>query len=116
MEDKLSAFVVDVLDKVRGDEELDFILNKEEDDQSDHETEDDRPTLARLELAIDYKEKKFVAHSNCQKRLSAIWYDNRKFYANAPLPMKLLFILLLTICYPVLAVIYWILPYSRVRR
>ncbi len=49
----LSDYVVKLLDKVQGNEELNVILNN-----SDGLEHTPNKTLARLQLAIDYKEKK----------------------------------------------------------
>ena len=52
----LSDYVVKLLDKVQGNEELNVILNN-----SDGLKHTPNKTLARLQLAIDYKEKKVSA-------------------------------------------------------
>ena len=54
---KLGDYVVRLLDKVRGNAELDAILNVGDDGDDDDPC---RPhgKLARLQLAIDYREKK----------------------------------------------------------
>ncbi len=50
---KLSEYVVRLLDKVHGNEELNAILNAADDSEGETSCE-----LARLQLAIEYKEKK----------------------------------------------------------
>ena len=52
--EQLSEYVVKLLDKVHGNEELNNILSAVE----DGEEEDTTNTLPRLQLAIEYKEKK----------------------------------------------------------
>lgn len=52
---KLADYVVKLLDKVQGNEELNVLLNNAE--GLEHTS---NKTLARLQLAIDYKEKKVV--------------------------------------------------------
>ena len=54
----LSDYVVKLLDKVQGNEELNVILNN-----SDGLEHTPNKTLARLQLAIDYKEKKVKLHA-----------------------------------------------------
>lgn len=72
--EKLSLYAVKLLNNVRGKEELEIVLNK-----SGKETEEKYEQLARLDLALKYREKPFVSHSNCQQKLVEIWYtDIRK--------------------------------------
>ncbi|KAL0829972.1 hypothetical protein ABMA28_003436 [Loxostege sticticalis] len=66
-------FAVDLLDQSRSSQELAIILNHDPDEPAF--VEGDHQKLARLELAIDFKQKKFVAHPNIQQLLAAIWYE-----------------------------------------
>lgn len=63
-------FAVDLLQQVRTTTELHTILNYDPEDEENLVT---RKQLARLELAIQYKQKTFVAHSHVQQLLAAIW-------------------------------------------
>lgn len=54
MADQLSHYVVKLLDKVRGHDELEVLLNKVGPDSEDESYE----LLSRLKLAIQYNEKK----------------------------------------------------------
>lgn len=65
----LTRFAVDLLQQVRTTTELNTILNYDPDDEDSMSTKQ----LARLELAIQYKQKTFVAHSHVQQLLVAIW-------------------------------------------
>ena len=60
---QLADYVVKLLDKVQGNEELNVLLNNSE--GMEHTS---NKILARLQLAIDYKEKKvsalFIVHSS----------------------------------------------------
>ncbi|CAF1291792.1 unnamed protein product [Adineta steineri] len=105
--DQLSAYAVKLLDKVRGHKELDCVLGK-----TGKESEEKYVILARLYLAIKYKEKSFVAHSNCQQKLVEIWHSQiRNIFKLNPL-----LILLLTISYifilPFACVIYILTSWS----
>ncbi|RZC40409.1 transient-receptor-potential-like protein [Asbolus verrucosus] len=66
-------FAVDLLHQSRSSQELAFILNHDPDSPPYEEGE--HMKLARLELAIQYKQKKFVSHPNIQQLLAAIWYE-----------------------------------------
>ena len=54
MADHLSEYIVKLLDKVRGHDELEILLNKKGRDSDDETYE----LLSRLKLAIHYNEKK----------------------------------------------------------
>ena len=54
MADQLSEYIVKLLDKVRGHDELEILLNKKGRDSDDETYE----LLSRLKLAIHYNEKK----------------------------------------------------------
>ena len=81
------AFATALLDHTRTHYELEVLLNYEPPDASgstvgggssaSHETaaEEGRMHLARLKLAIRYKQKKFCAHANVQQLLASIWYQ-----------------------------------------
>jgi len=63
--DQLSEYIVKLLDKVRGHDELEILLNKKGRDSDDETYE----LLSRLKLAIHYNEKKvrnFCQDLNCQ--------------------------------------------------
>ncbi|CAB1347857.1 unnamed protein product [Coregonus sp. 'balchen'] len=66
-------FAKDLLDQTRSSRELELILNYRDDINPllDENTND----LARLKLAIKYRQKEFVAQPNCQQLLASRWYD-----------------------------------------
>lgn len=66
-------FAVDLLDQTRTSQELAIILNY--DPEAPPYMDGEHMGLARLEAAIDYKQKKFVAHPNIQQLLASIWYE-----------------------------------------
>lgn len=66
-------FAVDLLDQTRTSQELAIILNHDPD--APPYMDGDHMNLARLEQAINYKQKKFVAHPNIQQLLSSLWYE-----------------------------------------
>ncbi|XP_046361820.2 short transient receptor potential channel 3-like [Haliotis rufescens] len=112
--DKLSEFVVKLLDKVRCHDELEVILNKVAGE--DEEEEETFAPLERIHLAIEFNEKKFVAHPSCQQTLVSIWYSDVRPLESTNWLLRILLGLSMTILYPVLAVILWTAPSSRVAR
>ena len=83
------AFATALLDHTRTHFELEILLNYDPDSSSNNSNsvvnansintiecnEQGRMHLARLKLAIRYKQKKFCAHANVQQLLASIWYE-----------------------------------------
>ncbi|KAL7844276.1 hypothetical protein SRHO_G00228150 [Serrasalmus rhombeus] len=103
-------FVVGLLDLCRNTEEVEAILNGEEDDSCELPG---RPSLTRLNLAIKYELKKFVAHPNCQQQLLSIWYENLSGLRQQTTAVKLLVVLGVAIGLPFLAMVYLVAPCSK---
>lgn len=97
------------MDTIRDGDELGAVLNAPEG------TSNGSPGhLARLKLAVHFREKKFVGHPSCQKKLTSIWYGDLRALEQAPVILYILFALGLTLIYPVLALLYWIYPLGKV--
>ncbi|XP_048780168.1 short transient receptor potential channel 7-like isoform X1 [Ostrea edulis] len=110
--DQLSEYVVRLLDKVRGHDELEKLLNKRKREANDETYEQ----LSRLKLAIHYSEKKFVAHPSCQQKLVSIWYNDLRSMERSNWFFRSLMVLGVTSMYPLLAILYWFAPHSKVGR
>ncbi|GAA6097152.1 short transient receptor potential channel 6a isoform X1 [Tachysurus ichikawai] len=104
------SFVVGLLDLCRNTEEVEAILNGEVDESSDLPG---RPSLNRLNLAIKYELKKFVAHPNCQQQLLLIWYENLSGLRQQTTAIKFLVVLGVAIGLPFLSMMYWVAPCSK---
>jgi hypothetical protein len=105
---QLSTFVANLLDNIRGHEELEIILNK-----TGLPHEEKYENFARFDLAIQYKEKPFIAHSNCQQKLIEKWYENLSVIKNVDLTKRALFYIGYMICFPFVSIIYYIHPRSK---
>ncbi|XP_043928646.1 short transient receptor potential channel 6 [Protopterus annectens] len=108
-------FVVGLLDLCRNTEEVEAILNGAV-EVKHGESEEGRPSLSRLKLAIKYEVKKFVAHPNCQQQLLSIWYENIPGLRQQPVAVKFLVVLAVAMGLPFLAMIYWIAPCSKIAK
>ncbi|XP_017468227.1 PREDICTED: transient-receptor-potential-like protein isoform X1 [Rhagoletis zephyria] len=104
-------FAVDLLDQTRTSNELAIILNYDP-EFSTYEP-GDRMSLSRLEQAITYKQKKFVAHSNIQQLLSAIWYDGLPGFRRKTYLEKFWCIIQVAALFPVYCTIYMVAPNCR---
>ena len=70
---QVQEFVTGLIDHTRTSFELEVILNHNPD--GDPWQVGDIHGLERLKLAIDYKQKAFVAHPSIQQLLASIWYE-----------------------------------------
>ncbi|XP_051505170.1 short transient receptor potential channel 7-like [Myxocyprinus asiaticus] len=104
-------FLVGILDLCRDTEEVEAILNGDVD--KNPPTDQQRPCLSRVKLAIKYEVKKFVAHPNCQQQLLTIWYENLSGLRQQSIGVKCLTVLGVTVGLPFLAIAYWIVPFSK---
>ncbi|XP_022343320.2 short transient receptor potential channel 7-like isoform X5 [Crassostrea virginica] len=110
--DQLSEYLVRLLDKVRGHDELEKLLNKKKREADDETYEQ----LSRLKLAIHYSEKKFVAHPSCQQKLVSIWYNDLRAMERSNWFFRSLMVFGVTSLYPLLAILYLFAPHSKVGR
>ncbi|XP_053684232.1 transient-receptor-potential-like protein [Sabethes cyaneus] len=101
-------FAVDLLDQSRSSQELAIILNY--DPESPPYMDGDHMKLTRLELAIDYKQKKFVAHPNIQQLLAAMWYEGVPGFRRKSAMQKIGIIAKVALLFPIYCMIYMIAP------
>ncbi|XP_066999438.2 transient-receptor-potential-like protein [Anabrus simplex] len=101
-------FAVDLLHQSRSSTELAIILNH--DPTSPPYEEGEHMKLTRLELAIDYKQKKFVAHPNIQQLLAAIWYEGLPGFRRKSNMQKLMEIVSVALLFPFYCTLYMIAP------
>uniref|UniRef100_A0A1I8N2Y0 Transient receptor ion channel domain-containing protein n=1 Tax=Musca domestica TaxID=7370 RepID=A0A1I8N2Y0_MUSDO len=101
-------FAVDLLDQTRTSNELAIILNYDP-DMSTYQP-GDRMSLSRLTQAVYYKQKKFVAHSNIQQLLSAIWYEGLPGFRRKSLLEKMICIAQVAVLFPIYCMVYMVAP------
>ncbi|CAH0397075.1 unnamed protein product [Chilo suppressalis] len=101
-------FAVDLLDQSRSSQELAVILNHDPDEPGF--VEGDHMKLARLELAINFKQKKFVAHPNIQQLLAAIWYEGVPGFRRKTAMEKTMIICRVALLFPFYCSLYMIAP------
>lgn len=77
MRQAVQEFAKCLLDHSRTSSELEIMLNFNSDSSIDVWEPGDRQTLERLKLAINYKQKGFVAHASVQQLLASIWYEGK---------------------------------------
>ncbi|KAF4532038.1 hypothetical protein B566_EDAN015017 [Ephemera danica] len=101
-------FAVDLLSHTRGSKELAIVLNH--DPNSPPYEDGEHMKLARLELAINYKQKKFVAHSNIQQLLAALWYEGVPGFRRLQATQKIMEIVKVAALFPFYCMLYMFAP------
>ncbi|XP_023310819.1 transient-receptor-potential-like protein [Anoplophora glabripennis] len=104
-------FAVDLLHQSRSSQELAIILNH--DPESPPYEEGEHMKLARLELAIQYKQKKFVAHPNIQQLLAAIWYEGVPGFRRKSSSEKIMIIVRVALLFPFYCMLYLFFPETK---
>lgn len=99
---------VDLLQQTRSSTELAVVLNHDPDSTPYEDGE--HMKLARLELAIAYKQKKFVAHQNIQQLLAAIWYEGLPGFRRKPMVAQCFEIAKVALLFPFYCVLYMVAP------
>ncbi|XP_073718830.1 short transient receptor potential channel 4b isoform X2 [Misgurnus anguillicaudatus] len=105
------CFAKDLLDQTRSSRELELILNY----RDDIDLLQDEPTneLARLKLAIKYRQKEFVAQPNCQQLLASRWYDEFPGWRRRHWAGKFITCVFIGLLFPLLSLCYLVAPKSR---
>ncbi|XP_070198596.1 short transient receptor potential channel 4-like [Littorina saxatilis] len=113
---KCQDFAVDLLEQTRGSRELNIILNHDTTSSGMDDSGAEKMTLSRLKLAVKYKQKKFVAHPNCQQLLASLWYDGLPGFRRRSLLSKMTIIFTIAFTFPLLSIVYLIAPMSYLGR
>ncbi|XP_063150607.1 short transient receptor potential channel 4 isoform X1 [Candoia aspera] len=103
-------FAKDLLDQTRSSRELEIILNYRDDNSLIEEQNGN--DLARLKLAIKYRQKEFVAQPNCQQLLASRWYDEFPGWRRRHWAVKMLTCIIVGFLFPVFSVCYLLAPKS----
>ncbi|XP_015184673.1 PREDICTED: transient-receptor-potential-like protein isoform X2 [Polistes dominula] len=105
---QVEKFAVDLLQQIRTTAELSTILhyNPEESSLSTKK-------LAKLEQAIQYKQKRFVAHSHVQQYLAAIWYEGVPGFRRMSILQKFWILIKTALLFPFYCIVYLFAPKSK---
>ncbi|XP_036393631.1 short transient receptor potential channel 2 [Megalops cyprinoides] len=118
LEQLCQEFAVELLGMCRNQSEVTTILNncdEDSEDELDEQTfEEGIPNLARLRLAVNYNQKQFVTHPICQQVLSSIWCGNLSGWKGGKTAWKILVAVGIFLSMPLLCLIYWIAPKSKI--
>ncbi|XP_053984630.1 transient-receptor-potential-like protein isoform X1 [Hylaeus volcanicus] len=106
---QVEKFAVDLLQQVRTTTELRTILDYDPQDENNLATKQ----LVRLELAVQYKQKSFVAHPRVQQLLAAIWYDGLPGFRRMSTWGKCGVLAKTATMFPFYSIMYLLAPESR---
>ncbi|XP_076467628.1 short transient receptor potential channel 4-like [Babylonia areolata] len=109
---KCQDLAVDLLEQIRGSRELSIILNHDTTSSGMDDAGSEKMMLSRLKLAVKYKQKKFVAHPNCQQLLASLWYDGLPGFRRRSLMAKMFIIFSIAFTFPLLSLVYLLAPMS----
>ncbi|XP_015916852.2 transient-receptor-potential-like protein [Parasteatoda tepidariorum] len=101
-------FATALLDHARSSRELEMVLNY--DPARPLYQHGEHMHLARLEMAIKYKQKKFIAHPNVQQLLSSLWYDGLPGFRRQNPLYQLWDIIKIGALFPFYSVMYMVCP------
>ncbi|XP_014207630.1 transient-receptor-potential-like protein [Copidosoma floridanum] len=109
LQKQVEKFAVDLLQQTRSSSELNTVLNF---DPDDHSAEPSKQ-LARLEEAIRYRQKKFVAHSHVQQLLASIWYEGVPGFRKMSNTRRACILIKTALLFPLYCTIYFLFPGTR---
>ncbi|XP_043548664.1 short transient receptor potential channel 2-like [Chiloscyllium plagiosum] len=117
LEELCEDMAVELLGMCRNQSEVNAVLNdcgEETTEDADNQAfEEGIPNLGRLRLAVNYNQKRFVAHPICQQVLTSIWCGKLTWWRGSK-TISLVFVsfgMFLTM--PLLSMFYWIAPKSK---
>ncbi|XP_032075569.1 short transient receptor potential channel 2-like [Thamnophis elegans] len=121
LEDLCQEFAFELLGMCRNQSEVTAVLNELGEDEMDEEDDgmDDQafeegiPNLARLRLAVNYNQKRFVAHPVCQQVLSSIWCGSLPSWRGSKSLWKVFVSFSIFLGMPFLSLTYFFAPKSK---
>ncbi|XP_033110111.1 short transient receptor potential channel 5-like [Anneissia japonica] len=113
--EKCEQFAADILGHIRDSKEQKCILNH---DPWGEELDDITDSVApyKVKIAINFEQRKFVAHPHCQQCLTQIWYEDLPPWFDYHWSTSLSFTVLVAVFFPLLSCAYAIYPWGRMRK
>ncbi|XP_059502870.1 transient receptor potential cation channel subfamily C member 2b [Stegostoma tigrinum] len=117
LEELCQDMAVELLGMCRNQSEVNAVLNdcgdESVEDTDNQAFEEGIPNLGRLRLAVNYNQKRFVAHPICQQVLTSIWCGKLTWWRGSK-TISLVFVSLgMFLTMPLLCLFYWIAPKSK---
>lgn len=103
--EEISSFAVELIGVCRSTEEVEIILCQRNGFDAPHTY-----VFPRLELAMDCKQKEFVAHPNTQQILETAWHGGWHEWSLKPLALKIVYPIISLFMLPIIAIMCLIMP------
>ncbi|CAG0889821.1 unnamed protein product [Cyprideis torosa] len=110
---QVQDFAVELLNHTRTSAELEIMLNFNPEGDSYDPTSQERMSLDRLKLAIEYKQKKFVAHPNVQQLLASVWFEGLPGFRRSNMLNQSISTLKIAALFPIYSLVYLIAPNTK---
>ncbi|XP_072050933.1 short transient receptor potential channel 4-like [Amphiura filiformis] len=114
--DRVRQYAGDILGQCRSTEEIMAIMTYEANQNSREAPEGTRFLLVKLLSGIEFNQKEFVAHPNCQQILITHFYRGLSSYRDWNTVKQLMFTVLMLLGYPVISLIYLFIPSMKIKR
>ncbi|XP_026725922.1 short transient receptor potential channel 4-like [Trichoplusia ni] len=111
LSDDVSAFAVDLIGCCRTSEEVEFILKQKSGCRGRRHF-----VLPRLLMAVDYRQKEFVAHPNTQQVLESYWLGDWHNWRSKYTRTKAMIILYRVFITPIILIVCMVAPRHRLVR
>ncbi|XP_041055652.1 transient receptor potential cation channel subfamily C member 2b [Carcharodon carcharias] len=117
LEELCQDLAVELLGMCRNQSEVNAVLNdcgeENVEDVDNQAFEEGIPNLGRLRLAVNYNQKRFVAHPICQQVLTSIWCGKLTWWRGSKTISLVCVSFGMFITMPLLSMFYWIAPKSK---
>ncbi|XP_067841637.1 short transient receptor potential channel 2-like [Heptranchias perlo] len=118
LEELCQDLAVELLGMCRNQSEVNAVLNdsgeENVEDLDNQAFEEGIPNLARLRLAVNYNQKRFVAHPICQQVLTSIWCGKLTWWRGSRTIWLISISTGMFLTMPLLSMVYWVAPKSKV--
>ncbi|XP_072049938.1 uncharacterized protein [Amphiura filiformis] len=115
--DNVDQVGTELISHARNTEEILTVLTYyEKDTSNEDETDINRGPLPKISRAIDFQQKPFVAHPNCQQSVLAKFYGQLAFLRDQNTKQKLSYLLLMVLGFPILSLLYLYFPIQKVKQ
>ncbi|XP_048734236.1 short transient receptor potential channel 7-like isoform X1 [Ostrea edulis] len=109
LDSQVQGFTLELLNQCRTSEEVRYLLDSPENDESSPES------FPLLHVALQMEQKKFVSHPKCQAQVSALWFSGLKGMRHLNrFEFLMLSIPLGMVILPILSLVFILAPWSKV--
>ncbi|XP_033109974.1 short transient receptor potential channel 4-like [Anneissia japonica] len=117
LQTQVEKFSASLLDQLRGSNELETVLTHNlRAWEEDYTTVSDNQLL-KLQMAIEHKQKEFVAHPNCQLILTKRWYEGLPSgWRDYSVIRDLIGSLIIGCSYPLFSILYICYPFGWIKK